>query len=111
MKVRVPGVGVIDFPDSMTEQEIKVILDQFRPKQDDTAQKLLTTLEKNLKKSPVKEVDIRRVEVPAIVPKTEVQTVEVERIVTVPNQPVSWRFEIERDGGQISAIIAEPLNG
>jgi hypothetical protein len=110
VKVHIPGYGAINFPESMSEDEIRKVLEQFRRPKDDTALKLLESLEKNLKTKPQKDIDIRTIEVPVVTQNTEIRTVEIERVIPTPSKPVRWGFSIERDadgaieGGEIWPI-------
>ena len=111
MRVNVKGFGMIDFPDSMTNGEVRDVLRQFEPKKDDTLQKLLVTLEQSLKQKPqiITEQKIVEVEKQVIVKVPEVRTIEVEKTVMTKADPVSYRFTISRDADGISEIIAEPI--
>lgn len=104
MKVNVKGIGVISFPDTMTDLEVRTVLKQFEQKP-----------------TVVKETEIVKLELPHIVREPQVvevpvivrepQVIEVEKVIVKETKPKAWRFEIERDEFGISAIIARPLNG
>lgn len=110
MKVRVHGHGVLNFPDTMTEGEVKAILKQFEPQKDDTVPKLLTAIEKLLKnQKPIitKETQVQEIEKQVIV--KEPQIIEIDRPVQMA--PKSWHFSIERnEDGAITDIYAEPYD-
>lgn len=100
MIVNVSGHGRVNFPDTMSDEEIRAVLKQFEKKPDDTISKLLEGIQdmlKNQKPQIVKETDIKIVEVPKIVEKTVIQKVPVETIVPVSSEPTSWSFTANKD--------------
>ena len=109
MRVNVKGFGPIDFPDSMSKEEVRDVLKQFEPKKDESLQKVLETLQELLKAKPkiVTEQKVVEVEKQVVVKVPEVRTIEIEK--TVKADPVSYRFTIARDEDGISEIIAEPI--
>lgn len=114
MRVNIAGHGVVKFPDTMTDAEIRDVLKQFEPKKDDTVERLLQSIEKvikNQKPQLVKETDIKVIEVEKIIEKPTVQTVTVEKIIEVPRETSSWQFTVDKDDGTSYTITAEPING
>ena len=113
MRVNVKGFGPIDFPDSMSQAEVREVLKQFEPKKDETLPKLLATLEKLLKQKPqiVTEQKIVEVEKQVVVKVPQVERVEVEKIVEVQSDPTNWMFSIKRGEDGIEQVIAEPFDG
>lgn len=112
MKVKVAGHGTLNFPDSMSEAEVRSVLKQFEPKKDETLPKLLGVLEKLLKRKPevVTEQKLVEVEKQIVVKVPEIREVQVERVIEVPAEFVPARFTIKRDQNGISEVIMEPLN-
>lgn len=112
MRVRVAGHGVINFPDSMSEAEVQAVLKQFEKPKDDTVPKLLASIEKLLaaqKPQIVTEQKVVQVPQQVIMPKTDIKTVTVERIIEKKIPATSWEFEIDRDeDGMISNVRAYP---
>jgi hypothetical protein len=109
MIVNVAGHGAITFPDTMSEEEVRAVLRQFEPKKDDTAEKLLSSIEGFLKKQkPQVITDSVPVPVDRQIVVKEPKVIEVERMV--PVKPVSWHFTIEREDGLISEVYAEPVD-
>ena len=107
MKVRVPNIGLINFPDTMTDAEVKAVLKQFEPKKDDTIPKLLASIEKlvkNQKPQVITDTKVQVVEIPKIVERTQIQTIDRE----VKAEPMSWHFTFERDESGITNVWAEP---
>lgn len=111
MIVDVKGHGKIKFPDSMSESEVKAVLKQFETPKDETIPKLLSTLEALLKQKPqiVTEQKIVEVEKQVVVKVPEVQKVEVEKVVEVVGEPVSWRFTVNKGDGSSYEVIADPI--
>lgn len=111
MIVEIKGHGKIDFPDSMSDDEIKDVLKQFDPKKDNSLVEILQTINKTLSKQKpviVQDTKIEIKEIPVPVVETKLETVMIEKEIC---KPVSWKFTIERDEYGISEIIAEPING
>jgi len=110
MKVNVSGHGLINFPDSMSEEEVRDVLKQFEPKKDDTIPSLLKSIEslvKNQKPLLVKEPSVLTVEKQMVV--KEPQVVTVERVITEQVKVLRWDFVFERDDeGRITAAAAFP---
>lgn len=107
MKVKVKGLGIVEFPDEMSEDEIKTILSQYDAPKDDTVAKLLGSIEKLLKAQQptvVTNTEIREIE--KTIPVYEPKVVEVERVL--PRAQTGWHFKIERDEDGITDIYAEP---
>lgn len=94
---------MINFPEEMTEDDVKNVLKQFEPKKDDRFDKLLQAVYELAKKQVVQDTVVKTIEVPKIVEKTVVQTVEVPVKTQVP-----WNFEIEREGERIKNVRAIP---
>lgn len=114
MRVNIAGHGVVKFPDTMSDKEVREVLKQFEPKKDDTIAKLVTSIESMLSKQKpqiVKEVEIKTIEIPKIMEKTTVQTVPIERIIEVPRETPSWRFTVDKDDGTSYTVTAEPIDG
>ncbi len=113
MRVTVKGFGPVDFPDSMSDKEVRDVLKQFEPKRDDTLPKLLEAIEKALKQKPqiITEQRIVEVEKQVIVKVPEIKTIKVEKVVEVVSDPTNWMFSIKRDEDGITQVIAEPFDG
>ena len=106
MKVNVKG-QLVEFPDSMSKDDIKEVLNKKFTKKDNT-DALLQAIEALkalvLKPQVIKELEIKEVEKPVYIEKTRVETVKVPTV-----QAMSWHFSLERDDdGQITDIYAEP---
>ena len=111
MIVNVIGFGPINFPESMTEEEVKQVLKQFEKKPDERFNQTLETIEKLLKNQKQQVVEVPKIveiEKEKIIQKPEIVEVEKQVIVEKMNSPSSWKFTIYRDDDEISEIVAEP---
>ena len=101
MRVNVIGFGPINFPDSMSESDVRKVLKQFEAKKDDSTEKLLKSIDNHLsnkKPTIVTEPKIVEVEKQTIIPKTEIKTIEIEKVIEKPIKPTSWSFNVQPDG-------------
>lgn len=109
MRVNVQGHGVLNFPDTMDDAEVKAVLDQLKPEKDDTVPNLCKSIESMLGKQKPQVI-----EVPKIV-EIEKQVVVVEsKVVEIKTKEkadkTSWHFEINREDDEIVEIIASPID-
>lgn len=106
MKVNVVGIGPVNFPDSMSEEEIRKVLKQFEPKKDDTVERLLKSLVEALQKPQIVKDSVPvEIEKQVIIEKPTVQTVEIPGKA----EKTAWHFHINREDGLITEIYAEPV--
>jgi len=114
MIVNVAGHGRINFPDSMSDEDVRAVLKQFEKKPDDTIPKLLKGIEsllKGQKPQIIKETEIKVVEVEKVIEKPVIKEIAVEKIVPVSSDPVSWHFTASKDDLGEWNVTAEPFNG
>lgn len=110
MIVNVIGFGAIEFPDTMTDDEIRAVLKQFEKPKDDTVPTLLASIEKLLEKQKPQLIEVPKIQtVNTETVIKEPQVIEVERIIEKERKPVSWVFTISRDEDGINEILAEPI--
>lgn len=108
MKVNVLGYGVVNFPDSMEESEVRAVLKQFEKPKDDTLERLvqsLIALVEKQKPQIVKDTVPVEIEKQVIVEKPVIQTVEIPGKA----ERTAWDFTIERKGDQVTKIKARPV--
>ena len=99
MRVKVNGIGPIDFPDSMSQQEVRDVLRQFEPQKDNSLQKILEAMQKLLDKKAqvIREPQVVQVEKQVIVKVPEIKEVQTQKIIERETKPKAWLFQIERD--------------
>ena len=113
MIVTVKGFGNVNFPDSMSEAEVKQVLNQFnKPKDDRPLQALQSITEaiKSQKPAIVTEQKIVQIEKPIIdkpivITDTRTEIVEIEK----PVKPTKWKFTINKIDDERTEIYAESL--
>jgi hypothetical protein len=112
MIVNVLGHGSIEFPDTMTDDEVRDVLRQFEKKPDETIPDLCKSIESMIKNQKPQIIETQQlVEVEKQVVVTDHKIIEVEKIIEKERKPISWMFTISRDEDGINEVLAEPIDG
>lgn len=103
MRVKITGLGIVDFPDDMSEEEIHAQLQRFKS----SSGPVVVTETKTVNVPEIiREPQV--VEIEKVVTVYEPKVVEVDRIIEKKIMPRRWHFRAEKDDMGDWDIYAEP---